>query len=517
MSRYTIGVDIGTTGTKTVLLDTTAAGRASGTAAGRASNTAAGRASNTAGIVASASRETALHSPGPGFAEAETAQWSRNVIESIREVLTTSGVSPQAVGAIATSGMVPAVIPVDDAGNALRHAILQNDARAHREVADLADTLSGTDLVSLTGSALTQQSVAPTTVWLRAHEPDVYARTAHWVGSYDWVLSALGAPVHTEQNWALESGLFSIDGDTADAVLEAAGLDPRTLAAVHRPGTRVGELSKAAADATGLRAGTALVVGGADHVLSAYAAGVNSPGDALVKLGGAGDILVASDTPVVDARLYLDAHPVPGHWLPNGCMATSGSLIRWFQALVGGAPLTELDDEASPRSPAEILCLPYFLGEKSPLHDPDLRGVFAGMHLGHTRADMYRSVLEAIAFGFRHHVDVFGQIGIPLSRVMITNGGSKSTLWKQIHADVLGYEMHPVSGHPGASLGAAVVAAIGIRALDDWSDAAGFITLEKPYVPDPVRSDIYDLAYATWRELSAAMTPISHAIARTTR
>ena len=220
---------------------------------------------------------------------------------------------------------------------------------------------------------------------------------------------------------------------------------------------------------------------------------------------------------MVDARLYLDAHPVPGHWLPNGCMATSGSLIRWFQALVGGAPLTELDDEAAPRSPAEILCLPYFLGEKSPLHDPDLRGVFAGMHLGHTRADMYRSVLEAIAFGFRHHVDVFGQIGIPLSRVMITNGGSKSTLWKQIHADVLGYEMHPVSGHPGASLGAAVVAAIGIGALDDWSDATGFITLEKPYVPDPVRSDIYDLAYATWRELSAAMTPISHAIARTTR
>ena len=259
--------------------------------------------------------------------------------------------------------------------------------------ADLARALAGVDLVTMTGSALTQQSVAPTIAWLRTHEPDVYERTAHYVGSYDWVLTALGADVHVEQNWALESGLFTIDGDVAEPVLAAADLDAGTLAPVHRPGTKVGELSSAAARSTGLAAGTALVVGGADHVLSAFAAGVNEPGDALVKLGGAGDILVASDTRVVDERLYLDAHPVPGHWLPNGCMATSGSLIRWFQTLVGGADLAELDDEAAATAPAEVLCLPYFLGEKSPLHDPDLRGVFAGMHLGHGRADLYRSVL----------------------------------------------------------------------------------------------------------------------------
>jgi xylulokinase len=493
MTRYTLGVDIGTTGTKTVLLDT------------------------ETGIVATATRETALHSPAPGVAEADTDQWYGNVIESIREVLAVSGVAPDRVGAVATSGMVPAVIPVDAAGTPLRRAILQNDARAHREVTELAGVLDGVDLVTLTGSALTQQSVAPTIVWLRGHEPDVYARTAHWVGSYDWVLSALGAPVHVEQNWALESGLFTVDGDLADVVLEAGALDPSTLAPVHRPGTRVGQLSRHASEATGLSAGTALVVGGADHVLSAFAAGVNRPGDALVKLGGAGDILVASDTKVVDERLYLDAHPVPGHWLPNGCMATSGSLIRWFQTLVGGPDLATLDNEATSRPPAEVLCLPYFLGEKSPIHDPDLRGVFAGMHLGHTRADMYRSVLEAIAFGFRHHVDVFGDIGIPFTRVMITNGGSKSTLWKQIHADVLGHDMHPVWGHPGASLGAAVIAAIGIGSLGDWSDAARFITLETPFTPDPSRRDAYDTAYATWRELSEVMTPLSHAIARNTR
>ena len=493
MSALTIGVDVGTTGTKTVLFDT------------------------AAGIVAQASRETTLHSPGPGIAEADTDQWRTGVIDSIREVLSSSGVRREDVLAVAVSGMVPAVVPLDRNRVPLRRAILQNDARAHAEVTTLAAALHGVDLVTMTGSALTQQSVAPTTAWLRTHEPDVYDRTAHYVGSYDWVLTALGADVHVEQNWALESGLFTIDGDVADVVLTAAGLDAATLPPVHRPGTKVGEVDAATADATGLAAGTALIVGGADHVLSAFAAGVNAPGDALVKLGGAGDILVASDTRVVDERLYLDAHPVPGHWLPNGCMATSGSLIRWFQALIGGAPLTDLDEEAATSSPAEVLCLPYFLGEKSPIHDPDLRGVFAGMHLGHTRADLYRSVLEAIAFGFRHHVDVFTDIGIAPTRVMITNGGSKSTLWKQIHADVLGIEMRPVRGHPGASLGAAVIAAIGVGALDDWSDAARFVTYDPPVIPDPERRARYDDAYLTWRDLGAAMTPISHTMARRAR
>jgi len=493
MSTRTIGVDVGTTGTKTVVFDT------------------------DLGIVAQASRETALHSPGPGYAEADTAQWHRNVVDSIRETLQTSGIAGESVTAIAVTGMVPAVVALDDRGQPLRPAILQNDARAHREVAELAGALADLDLVTMTGSALTQQSVAPTTAWLRTHEPDVYERTAHFVGSYDWVLTALGADVHVEQNWALESGLFTIDGDVAAPVLAAADLDPGKLAPVHRPGTKVGELSSEAARSTGLTAGTALIVGGADHVLSAFAAGVNEPGDALVKLGGAGDILVASDTRVVDERLYLDAHPVPGHWLPNGCMATSGSLIRWFQTLVGGADLADLDVDAAAAAPAEVLCLPYFLGEKSPLHDPDLRGAFAGMHLGHGRADLYRSVLEAIAFGFRHHVDVFTDIGIAPRRVMITNGGSKSTLWKQIHADVLGIEMRPVRGHPGASLGAAVIAAVGVGALDDWSDAARFVSFDPPVVPDPTRRAIYDDAYENWRRLGTAVAPISHAMARSPR
>ncbi|WP_167102675.1 FGGY-family carbohydrate kinase [Mycobacterium sp. DL592] len=493
MTAYTVGVDIGTTGTKTVLFDT------------------------ECGIVAQTSRTATLFSEHPGWAEADPQQWLANVVDSIAELVASAGISPSDVRAVATTGMVPAVVAVDAAGRPLRRAILQNDARATDEIRTLAAQLADIDLVGLTGAALTQQSVAPTALWLHRHEPDIASQTAHFVGSYDWVLMALGADPHVETNWALESGLFTIGGDPVGEVLAAADIDAVALAPVLHPGQVAGRLSAEMAERTGLAVGTPLVVGGADHVLSAFAAGVEEHGDWLVKLGGAGDILVASDEPVVDARLYLDAHPVPGRWLPNGCMATSGSLIRWFQSLVGGEDLLRLDAEAHECRPAEVLCLPYFLGEKSPLHDPDLRGVYAGLHLGTTRADMYRSTLEAIAFGFRHHVEVFAELGIELGRASITNGGSKSTLWKQIHAEVLGAPMYPIVDHPGASLGAALIAAVGVEVLADWEQCRRFITLGEPVLPDPEKVAVYDAAYQEWRNLASATAGISHSLAERTR
>lgn len=496
MDDLLIGIDVGTTGTKSVLLDP------------------------ERGIIGQASAPSALESRQPGWAEANPERWWGNVVDTIRELMAKSGARSEAVKAVSTTGMVPAVLALDGSGRPLRNAILQNDARAGQQIQRIRQATAALDLVAATGSALTQQSVAPTALWLQENEPEVWARTRHLVGSYDWVLMALGAEPHVELNWAIESGLYFLGdrvGELVEGVLTAANLDPRVLPPVAAPGKVVGALSAAAATATGLMEGTALVVGGADHVLSAYAAGVSVPGSWLVKLGGAGDILVASDEPVTDTRLYLDAHPAPGVWLPNGCMATSGSLIRWFQTLVGGAELTELDAEATGREPAAVFCLPYFLGEKSPLHDPDLRGAFMGMHLGHSRADLYRSVLEGVAFGFRHHVEIFRELGLNLSRAMITNGGSKSTLWKQIHSEVLGTEMYPVRDHPGASLGAALAAGVGARLFENWQVADRFVQLSDPVIPDPKRVELYSEAYERWRRFGDATTDTAHALARRPR
>jgi xylulokinase len=493
MAGLLMGIDLGTTGTKVVLVDP------------------------AGGLRAEAGRPSELLSDGPGTAQADTGSWWANVCDAVPELLSRAGVEAAEIAAVATTGMVPAVVPLDADGRPLRPAILQNDARAGVEIGELAERLAGVDLVARTGSALTQQSVAPTAVWLARHEPELWARTRSLAGSYDWLLRALGSRPHVERNWAIESGLFDLAGDPVDEVLAAAGLDRDLIPPVEAPGTVVGGVSAAAAAQTGIPAGTPLVVGGADHVLSAYAAGLSVPGDALVKLGGAGDLLVVADTALADARLYLDAHPRPGLWLPNGCMATSGSLIRWFQAMIGSPGLDELDREAAARAPSDVLCLPYFLGEKSPLHDPDLRGAFVGMHLGHDRADLYRAVLEAIAFGFRHHFDVFGELGVRIDTVRVTNGGSRSTLWKQIHADVLGRPLTPVVDHPGGSLGAALAAGVGIGAIDGWDGVDRHLRLGEPVVPDAGSVAAYDDAYARWRELGTALAPISHSLARKAR
>jgi xylulokinase len=413
--------------------------------------------------------------------------------------------------------MVPAVVLIDETGSPLYRAVLQNDARAIVEIAAVAAELGSQDIVEETGSPLSQQSLAPTLRWFQKHEPDIWSRTKRILGSYDWVLMALGAEAHLERNWALESGLFHIDGRIHEDVLAAARIQPSLLPTVVSAGEVVGALSAKSAEAMGLLPGTPLVVGGADHVLSAYSAGVSREGDWLVKLGGAGDILVAATKPLVDKRLYLDAHPIEGTWLPNGCMATSGSLLRWFQELTQIDDLARMDDEAEACLPAEILCLPYFLGEKSPLHDPDLRGMFFGMHLGTTRAEMYRSVLEAIAFGFRHHVEVLKERGIRFDRAMVTNGGSKSTLWKQIHADVLGVELHPVIDHPGASLGAAVIAGVGVGVVDSLASINEYLRLGDAIQPNLNKTAIYNVAYAQWRELATVTTPIAHQLSERTR
>lgn len=466
------------------------------------------------GIVASTSREVALYSDHPGWAEADPQEWWSATCEVIARLLAETGCARGDVVALAVSGMVPAVVVCDEDGAPLRRAILQNDARATSEIRELQRALEHLDLLRLTGSVLSQQSVSPTVLWLARSEPAVWSRTRCVQGSYDWLARQFGAEAHVEQNWALESGLYDLDLRPLDSVPEATGITWPTFLPVRRPGTVVGEVSAAAAEASGLLAGTAIVVGGADHVLSAYGAGLVKVGDALIKLGGAGDILAVSKKVFLDRRLYLDAHPIPGSWLPNGCMATSGSVLRWEQALFSGVALETLDDEARSSRPGALVSLPYFLGEKTPLHDPDLRGVIAGLHLGTTRGDLHRSFLEGIAYGFKAHVDVFAEGGLELGDIRITNGGSRSRLWREILADVLHRDLISIVNHPGASYGAAVIAGIGTGLIHDWTYVAGALEKGEVISPRPENIAVYEERYQQFRQLSTASAPISHSLAR---
>ena len=486
-----LGIDIGSSGLKGLLLDP------------------------EKGILGTSSYPVDLYSDKPGFSEADTNQWWLGLKKITSELVSKSDVKE--ISAIAFSGMVPAVLFLDENRVPLRRAILQNDARAMVEISEIGAKLKDIDLLQLTGSALTQQSVAPTVLWISKHEPEVLAKTRYIVGSYDWAAMALGAEPHVEKNWAIESGLYNWDGKPLEAVLSASGVTWPELLSPLDPGTSVGEISEGKGKEIGLLAGTKIVVGGADHVLSAYGAGLINSGDALIKLGGAGDILVVSDKKVVDQRIYLDAHPVPDKWLPNGCMATSGSLLRWEQKIFKEDDLEKLDSEAEASIPGNLLTLPFFLGEKSPYHDPDMRGAIVGLHLGTTNGDIHRSFLESIAYGFKQHSEIFLGINAEMKKIRVTNGGSKSRLWRQILSDVIQKDLLSIVNHPGASFAAAVIAGIGSGAITDWSFVEGYLEPGEVLTPNIDKKAIYEERYQQYLQLKTSVDPISHAIARSQR
>ncbi len=223
-----------------------------------------------------------------------------------------------------------------------------------------------------------------------------------------------------------------------------------------------------------------------------------------MKLGGAGDILYSLDEPMVDPRLFLDYHVIPGKYLINGCMAASGSIIKWFrQHLASNSAYTALDDEGAAVPPGSdgLILLPYFLGEKTPINDPLARGVFFGLTLTHTRGHLYRAILEGIAYGFQHHLTILREQGLSITRARVTNGGARSALWKQVTADVLNLPLEQIARHPGSSLGVAFVAGKGVGLFQRWEEIERFIQVTATVEPDPTAHTRYQALFAIYREL----------------
>jgi xylulokinase len=497
MAGLILGLDIGTTATKGILLDP------------------------ESGIVAEAEAATTLHSLHIGWAEEDPEEWWRNVAAVARACLDASGARPDDIAAVGTTGMVPTLILLDRAGKPLRRSIQQNDARSHEEIELFRSRVSETEALEKSGSAITQQSIGPKLLWLRRHEPETLAQAGHLMGSYDFIVHRLTGSWSCERNWALESGLFDLRREAWDStILHLSTIDGQLLGPVRWASEVVGEVSSAAARHTGLRAGTPVVAGTADHIASAFSAGLKAPGDLLVKLGGSGDILYTLDNPVMDSRLFLDYHVIPGKFILNGCMATSGSIIKWFrQQFAGAADYATLDALAFSVAPGAdgLILLPYFLGEKSPIHDPLARGVLFGLTLSHTMAHTYRAILEGIAFGFRHHLAVLAERGLTATRARVTNGGAQSRLWKQVTADVLGLPLEQIAQHPGSSLGAAFVAGKGVGLFREWRDIERFIRIAQVVEPDPPVHHRYRELFIIYRGLYDSLKPHFAALHRATR
>ncbi len=478
---YLLGIDIGTTATKIILIDL------------------------KGHVVASVEKPSTLLSQFAGWAEEDANQWWNNVCLGVPECIQQAGIDPSSIGAVGTSGMVPTIVLLDKNKQVLRNSIQQNDARAVEEIAYLRSKTDANDILRRTGSAITQQTIGTKVLWLRKHEPQVLKQAAHLMGSYEFIAHRLTGVFYLERNWALESGYFDLyKEDWDDEILKLSTIDRSLLADVHWPSEIIGTVTKEAAALTGLKEGTPVVAGSADHIASSFSAGLKNEGDLLVKLGGAGDIMISLDRVVVDERLFLDYHDVPGKFIASGCMASSGSLIKWFRKeFAPNTDYAELDAAAEkvPAGSDGLILLPYFLGEKTPIQDPLARGTLVGLTLTHTHAHVYRAVLEGISFGFYHHLKVLAEHNMKPTHARCTNGGARSALWKQVTADVMGIDLEQVANHPGSSLGAAFCAGVGVGAFSGWDEIERYIKISTVTTPNLENHARYEKLFVLYREI----------------
>jgi xylulokinase len=468
-------------------------------------------------VVAVATRPTTLSSPHPGWAEEDPLEWWVNSCAVLRELM--GAADRNALAGICVTGMVPAVVLLGADGIPLRPSIQQSDGRSAAEVADLAAEVDERAFLAKAGNGVNQQLLAAKSRWLERHEPAVFARIATVFGSYDYINWRLTGVRGAERNWALEAGLIDLNTGALDDDLIALTHLPRSVVPpIHVAHQRLGGATAEAAEATGLPQGLPVFGGAADHIASALAAGIVEPGDVLLKFGGAGDIIMAANAARPDPRLFLDYHLVPGLFAPNGCMAASGSALNWLASLIGpdaagGKPHPHLDALAAGVSAGSdgVLCLPYFLGEKTPIQDPLARGTFTGLSLGHGPGHLWRALLEAVAYGFRHHVEVFGELGYTPRRFFASDGGSQSGVWMQIMADVLQQPVRLLANPYGSCVGAAWVAAIGSGQNVGWTDVQGLSGLGATIEPDCSNAAVYDRGYAEFRQLYETLKPVFRA------
>jgi xylulokinase len=495
VSRYALGIDVGTTSVKAILI------------------------SREGQIVFETSAPHDLYSENVGWAEENAEEWWANTILVIRKLFQEAPEEAARIEAVGVSGMVPAIVLLNRQGSPLRRSIQQNDARSTHEIDYLKNTLDQEELFHLTGGYTNQQHILPRLLWVKANEPEVWNQTATVFGSYDYIAYMLTDQRSIEVNWAVESGLYDIRRKVwLTEQMQGFNIPVSLFPHVHASAEVIGTLTDSASRMTGLPAGIPVIAGSADHVASTLAAGIVEEGDLLIKFGGAGDILYCTKEIVTTPELFFDYHVVPERYLLNGCMAASGSLVKWYIKDIlresSDHIFQELDEAALQVKPGSdgLIILPYFLGEKTPIFDPEARGVLFGLTLTHGRGHIFRAILEAVIYGFRHHIEVLNAMGYRPRKIYATNGGAKSKFWCQIAADVLKCEIRSFPSHPGSALGVAFVAGMTAGLFSDWSEIHGFLNDYRDYSPIPSHSDVYDKTYSIYRDLYQQLQPSFKAV-----
>ena len=493
---YLLGIDVSTTGVKALLIDGN------------------GNARKTA------TTKLLLSTPRPLWSEQDPADWWRGTVNSIRQVL--EGPLGGDVAAVGLTGQMHGLTLLDRDSGVLRPAILWNDQRTGPQCDDIRQRLGKDRLIELTGNDALAGFTAPKILWVREHEPQVFAEIRQILLPKDYVRFCLTGDYATDRAGAAGTLLLNVETrDWSEEVLEALEIPAEWLPPTHEGQEITGRISADAAEATGLRAGTPVVGGGGDQAAQAVGVGAIRPGIVALTLGTSGVVFASTGEPFVDpeGRLHAFCHAVPQRWHLMGVMLSAAGSLRWYRDTV--APQADYDALLAPASSVEIgseglLFLPYLTGERTPHPDPLARGAFVGLTVRHTQAHLTRAVLEGVAFGLRDSFELIREVGAAeIEEVRISGGGARSDLWRQIIANVLDADLVTVNTTEGAAYGAALLAGVGAGVWRDVS-AACQSTVSRTDVTSPQGEAVatYDELYPLYRHLYPALTGLSHSLAR---
>ena len=484
--RYYLGIDIGTFESKGVLVDSAGA------------------------IIASAAKPHRMIVPQAGWAEHRPIEdWWNDFTFISQKLLADSAINPRDIKAIGTSAIGPCMLPLDKSGAPLMNAVLYGvDTRAVQEINDLAAEIGEDVILEKCGNALTSQSIGPKILWLKRNRPDIYRNTRKIVTSTSYLVYRLTGALVVDHYTAANTGpIYDVENRCFSDALTRDIIDLDRLPDLLWTTEIAGTVTQEAAEATGLAAGTPVICGTADAAAEAISVGVLDTGDMMMMYGSTVFIIGLAAKRVRDQRLGYAPWLFDGqHALMSG-LATSGTLTHWFRENVAreldpASAFRELVEEAtlSPPGAKGLVMLPYFSGERTPIHDPNAKGVIFGLDLTHGRGDLYRALLEGIAFGTHHIFQTHDEAGETPHLIFAVGGGTKNKVWAQATSDISGKTQIVRQKTVGASYGDAFLAAyavgdVKIDAIRDWNP------VEYDFNPRLEYATLYKDKFKIFREL----------------
>jgi len=494
----TIGMDIGTSGTKAIAVD------------------------NHGTLLASALFEYPLITPKPGWAEQNPEDWKSAALHALSSLAYQLGDRRHDVKAIGLTGQMHGSVFLDDNGQVLRPAILWCDQRTAKQCDEITEKIGAEKLIEMVCNPALTGFTAPKILWLRENEPHHYEKTRAVLLPKDYIRYVLTGEYATDVADASGTLLFDVKKrQWHRELMQRLGIDPAWMPRAYEGPEVTGKLSPEIAEKTGIPAHTPVIAGGGDQAAGGVGCGIVKPGIISCTVGTSGVVFAFSEKITLDpkGRVHTFCHSVPGKWHVMGVMLSAGGSLRWFRdalcasekavAAETGHDPYEYITQAAGRIPAGaegLLFLPYLTGERTPHKDPFARGAFIGLSLRHTRAHMARAVLEGVAFGMRDSLEIIREMGVPIREVRASGGGARSVLWRQIQADVNRTPLVTTNIDEGPAYGAALLGMVGAGLYKSVEEACdNTIHVEDMCTPDTQQSDVYDRWFVEYQRAYMAL------------